>query len=102
MNKQRWAQLSGLEAEAPVLMLEGNQPIYREDIASIIREELAIALSDFNQKKDFNDLKQDRVNKAVKTAMGFAGPGFSSNSTQNRSASRGAGGTIGFGGPGFM
>lgn len=102
MNKQRWAQLSGLKAEEPLLMLEGNSPIYREDIAEIIREEMSIALAEMMQEKDMNDINMSKVNKSVATAMGFSGPGFTNQTVKNRSVSRGAGGTIGFGGPGFM
>ena len=41
MSKGRWAQLSGINAEKPILMLEGNVPFYKEDLVDLVKEEIA-------------------------------------------------------------
>tara|TARA_Y100001958_G_C21148887_1_gene485560 strand:- start:229 stop:540 length:312 start_codon:yes stop_codon:yes gene_type:complete len=103
MNKQRWAQLSGFEPESPLLMLEGNTPVYKEDLAQMIREEIQKVLAETQSKKDISNIENARKNKSLTTSMGFAGVGFASNNKTSSSAvSRGPGGTLGFGGPGFM
>tara|TARA_Y100000592_G_C5386050_1_gene275855 strand:+ start:244 stop:498 length:255 start_codon:yes stop_codon:yes gene_type:complete len=78
MNRQRWAQLSGLDAEQPLLMLEGNQPFYKEELAEMIREEIQKAIEDVNIKKDISSLNLAKKTKSLTTSMGFAGIGFAS------------------------
>ena len=102
MNKQRWAQLSGLKAEEPILMVEGDQPVYKDDLAQMIREEVAKAIKEATKEKDLNDINLARRTKSASAAMGFSGIGFaSSNSNGNKVTSNGRGGTISLG-PGFM
>ena len=102
MNRQRWAQLSGLEAEQPLLMLEGNQPLYKEELAEMIREEIQKAIEDVSIKKDISSLNLAKKTKSLTTSMGFTGVGFANNNTTSKAISRGPGRTFGFGGPGFM
>ena len=102
MNKHRWAQLSGMTPEEPVLMLEGNVPFYRDDLKELVQEEIKKALADSNLQADQADIDAARVTQKVATTLGFPGVGFAPGNKRGSSVSRGAGGTIGFGGPGFM
>lgn len=103
MSKGRWAQLSGINTEKPILMLEGNVPFYKEDLVDLVKEEIAKAMSENQKEKDLRDIQAGRSSRSVTTTMGFPGIGFAQNSpSKNRNISRGPGGTFGFGGPGFM
>ena len=102
MNKHRWAQLSGMTPEEPVLMLEGNVPFYRDDLKELVQEEIQKALADSNLQSDQDDIDTARVTQKVATTLGFPGVGFAPANKRSSTVSRGPGGTIGFGGPGFM
>ena len=102
MNKHRWAQLSGLQAEEPILMLEGNIPFYKDDLKELVQEEIQKALADSNLQADHDSIDAARVTQKVSTTLGFPGVGFAPVNKKGGAISRGAGGTIGFGGPGFM
>ena len=102
MNKHRWAQLSGMTPEEPVLMLEGNVPFYRDDLKELVQEEIQKALADSNLQSDQDDIDAARVTQKVATTLGFPGVGFAPANKRSSIVSRGPGGTIGFGGPGFM
>ena len=102
MNKHRWAQLSGMPPEEPVLMLEGNVPFYREDLKELVQEEIKKALADSKLQADQESIDAARVTQKVATTLGFAGVGFAPANKRGSAVSRGPGGTLGFGGPGFM
>ena len=102
MNKHRWAQLSGMTPEEPVLMLEGNVPFYKEDLKELVQEEIQKALAKNNLDKDQSDVDTARVTQKVASTLGFTGIGFAPANKRSSNISRGPGGTIGFGGPGFM
>lgn len=102
MNKHRWAQLSGMTPEEPVLMLEGNVPFYREDLKELVQEEIKKALADSKLQADHESIDAARVTQKVATTLGFAGVGFAPANKRGSAVSRGPGGTLGFGGPGFM
>lgn len=102
MNKHRWAQLSGLQAEEPVLMLEGNIPFYEDDLKELVQEEIKKALEDNNLQAAQADIDAARVTQKVSTTLGFPGIGFAPVNKKGGAVSRGPGGTMGFGGPGFM
>ena len=102
MNKHRWAQLSGMTPEEPVLMLEGNIPFYREDLKELVQEEIKKALADSKLQADHESIDAARVTQKVATTLGFAGVGFAPANKRGSAVSRGPGGTLGFGGPGFM
>lgn len=103
MNKGRWAQLSGIQSEKPILMLEGNVPFYKDDLVELVKEEIAKAMQENQTQKDLSDIQAGRSSKSVTAALGFPGVGFTQNKgSANRNISRGPGRTFGFGGPGFM
>ena len=102
MNKHRWAQLSGMTPEEPVLMLEGNVPFYKEDLKELVQEEIEKALAKSNLDKDQADIDAAKVTQKVSTTLGFPGIGFAPANKRGSAVSRGPGGTLGFGGPGFM
>lgn len=102
MNKHRWAQLSGMTPEEPVLMLEGNVPFYKEDLKELVQEEIQKALADNKLQADQESIDTARVTQKVATTLGFAGVGFAPANKRGSAVSRGPGGTLGFGGPGFM
>lgn len=102
MNRHRWAQLSGMTPEEPVLMLEGNVPFYKDDLKELVQEEIKKALEAQNLQGDQADIDAARVTQKVATTLGFPGVGFAPVHRSGRAVSRGPGGTIGFGGPGFM
>ena len=101
MNKQRWAELSGLEKEESILILEGNQAITKEDISEMISVEMAKVLEEYELKKAHQDIAKGKIQKNVSATLGFTGIGFAP-SNKSKAFSQGAGRTIGFGGPGFM
>ena len=102
MNKHRWAQLSGMTPEEPILMLEGNVPFYKEDLKELVQEEIKKALADSKLQADHESIDAARVTQKVATTLGFAGVGFAPANKRGSAVSRGPGGTLGFGGPGFM
>lgn len=103
MNKGRWAQLSGIQTEKPILMLEGNVPFYKEDLVDLVKEEIAKAMRESQTQKDLSDIQLGKSSRSVTTTMGFPGVGFARNKDANqKNISRGPGRTFGFGGPGFM
>tara|TARA_B100001123_G_scaffold447316_2_gene604459 strand:+ start:2908 stop:3228 length:321 start_codon:yes stop_codon:yes gene_type:complete len=72
--------------------------LVEQKIRQIIREEIKSYLNERQSKAASVGFKKNNLT----AAMGFAGPGFQPRNEPNRSVSRGPGGTLGFGGPGFM
>ena len=78
MNKGRWAQLSGIQTEKSILMLEGNVPFYKEDLVDLVKEEIAKAMCESQTQKDLSDIQLGKSSRSVTATMGFAGIGFAS------------------------
>lgn len=66
-----------------------------------IRKELQAILQETNGITDEKQFQHARQTKSVATALGWAS-GRTRKSPKNRTLSRGPGGSMGFGGPGFM
>ena len=76
-----------------------------ERLRRAIRHEVQSVLAEVQAKQEEAQLERGRRMKSVGVSMGFSGFGFKgakSNPSRNAATSRGPGGQIGFGGPGFM
>ena len=82
MNKHRWAQLSGMTPEEPVLMLEGNVPFYREDLKELVQEEIKKALADSKLQADQESIDAARVTQFTTGVTTNGTPGSSGAYTQ--------------------
>ena len=98
-DSDRMQVLSGIGGnDNQSLLTESIDQLAEQKIRRIIREEIKSYLSARQAQAAAAGFRKNNLT----AAMGFAGPGFQPKNETNRSFARGPGGTIGFGGPGFM
>ena len=91
-------------AEEEEVEVEKEETVAEARLRRAIRKEIQAVLGEANVDRDERQFKQARRDKSVAAAMGWSNwaSGKVHSPRKNRMAARGAGGTCGFGGPGFM
>ena len=81
---------------------EERPELGEQRIRNMIRSEIAAVLQEMQEERDLQSITDARRSKNVGVALGFDGFGFGKRRGKNRAAAKGAGSSMGFGGPGFM
>ena len=82
---------------------ESADTVEEAKLRQIIRREVSQIIDEVMASRDDKQLAHAQKSHNVGVAMGFSSPAFKPRSnTPNRATARGACGTKGFGGPGFM
>jgi len=79
------------------------EPLTESKLRQVIRKEIQSMLSEMQAQADVAQIQSAQQSKSLSTVFGTGGhPQYGGKPRKNRALARGAGGSIGFGGPGFM